>query len=65
MTKKQLIKKVQRLGWGGIYYGFKDGKLININSYNEEEDTFNTYGEDMKCKSLPFEELPTTLWKND
>lgn len=65
MKKTQLIKGIKKLSFGGIYYGFKDGKLININNYNEEDDTFTTYGEDMKCHSLPFEELPSTLWKND
>ena len=65
MTKKQLIQRINKLDWGGVYYGFKDGKLININDYNEEDDTFTTYGEDMKCHSLPFEELPNTLWRNN
>ena len=65
MTKKQLIKKVKNLGFGEILYGFKEGKVINVNEYDEENDTFNTYGEDMKCNSLTFEELPRQLWRND
>lgn len=62
MTKKNLIEKLNKLPWGEVLYGYdKDGKIINVNEYNEETDTFNTYGEDFRCHQLKFKDLPSVL----
>ena len=63
MTKKALIKRIAKLPFGDILYGYKNGKLINVNNYDEETDTFNAYGEDCVCQALKYEELPTKLIK--
>ena len=64
MTKQELIKKVNNLRFGNILYGYdKDGKIVNINAYNEEDDTFNAYGEDCKCYKIKFENIPHTLFR--
>ena len=62
MKKQQLIKRVQNLGWGNVLWGFdKQGEIINVNNYDEKTDTSNTYGEDMVCHSVKFEDLPQQL----
>lgn len=62
MTKKQLIKRVNNLPFGDIFYGYdRNGKVININEYDEETDTFNAYGEDCKCYPIKFEDIPQNL----
>ena len=64
MKKQQLIERIAKLGWGDVLFGYdKNGSLINVNDYNEETDTFNTYGEDMICHSVKFEELPQNLMR--
>lgn len=62
--KEKLIKRIQKLGWGDILYGWdKNGNLININDYNEETDTFNAYGKDSKCFDIKFEDIPSRLYR--
>lgn len=64
MTKQQLIKRVCNLPWGDILYGYdQNGKLININDYDEETDTFNAYGEDCVCFQIKFENIPQKLFR--
>lgn len=64
MTKKELIKRVNNLPWGDILYGYDhNGKLVNINEYDEENDTFNAYGEDCKCYPIKFEDIPQQLFR--
>lgn len=40
MTKNQVIKRIRKLYFGDILYGYKNSKLVNINDYNEEKDVF-------------------------
>ena len=62
MKKEQLIKRLNKLNFGDILYGYdQNGKLVNINRYNEETDTFNAYGEDCKCYQIKFENVPQKL----
>lgn len=63
-SKEKLVKKIKNLEWGNILWGYdQNGNIININDYDEETDTFNTYGEDFKCRKVKFEELPTKLYR--
>lgn len=65
MKKNELIKKIKNLPFGEILYGYnEDGKIVNINDYNEEKDTFNAYGEDFKCYEIKFENIPQKLFRS-
>lgn len=62
MTKEKLIRKIKKLAWGDILYGYDSkGNLININDYNEEQDVFTGYNADCKPLALKFEQLPSNL----
>lgn len=64
MKKQQLIKRLNKLNFGDILYGYdQNGKLVNINGYDEETDTFNAYGEDLKCYQIKFENVPQKLFR--
>lgn len=62
-SKKETIKRINALSFGDILYGYKNGKLINVNAYDEKSDTFNTYGDDCVCHATKFEELPQKLMR--
>lgn len=62
MKKADLIRKLKKLPFGDIIYGYNaNGDVININGYDEDTDTFTTYDSNLKCTNLRFEELPTVL----
>lgn len=70
MEKQKLIERINKLGWGNILYGYdNNGKCININDYNEKDDTFGGYFESFTKDGKPtliyqyfkFEELPQKL----
>jgi len=63
MTRKEkTIERINKLGWGDVLWGYdKEGKLVNINSYDKKKDLFGGYGEEMKHITYTFEELPLVL----
>lgn len=72
MKKQQLIERIEKLGWGDVLFGYdKNGNLINVNDYNEENDTFGGYVDGYTKDGKPtliyhyykFEELPQNLMR--
>ena len=63
MKKEQLIKRIEKLEWSDILYGYKNEKLININGYDKDFDLFLGYDENCKSIKVKFEELPSKLFK--
>lgn len=71
MTRKEkIIERISKLGWGDILWGYdKEGKLININSYDKKKDLFGGYVDGYTKDGKPtliyhyytFEELPLVL----
>lgn len=64
MKKQQLIRKINKLDFGSIIYGYKEGELINLNEYDEVKDVFRGYDKDCKLLELKYEEVPSILWIN-
>lgn len=62
--KTKLIERINNLKWGDILWGKdKDGNTINVNDYNEKDDTFGIYGDDGKYHYVHFEDLPQKLMR--